>query len=321
MKLRVLAGFLLIVVGLLGTASAIASAQSATPPLHPQAAPISTTEARFQWVPGQENRYFCLDYARSASDLINLTGTWRNSGCGTTSNSHVVSSLACGTKYFARVWTSAAGGLYSSIVTVETLSCARAISAPTGLAVVFATRSTARLDWDAGTDNRWFCIDTAKSRAELLNFGGNWHNHACWSTSTQITIGGLACETTYYWRVFVWNPITRIHSDVSTFRTASCETTLVEAPIEAVDVDKVGGEYVARIVVGRPDTCHSFGSYAAEASGNVIEVTVYNKVAPNSCAQVSSTYTLTLNLGSGFFSGVTYVVVVNDTEVAYFTAS
>jgi hypothetical protein len=294
----------------------------ATPPIHLQGAAFSVTQARFQWTPGKENHYFCVDYAKSMTDLLQRSGTWRNSGCGTTSNSHVVDNLACGTRYFVRVWTSAGGGLYSQPVTVQTYSCATAISAPTNLGVVFTTSTTARLDWKPGKDNRWFCVDTARSPSDLLHKTGTWRNHACWTTSSQVTISGLKCGTVYYWRVYAWNKITNIHSGYTYFVTASCDTTLEKADIEDVDVDKVDGDYRAEIEVSKPNTCHSFGAYDSETSGNVIEITVYNEVSGDSCtATPGATYTLTINLGSGFFSGVTYVVIVNDDETDFFTAS
>jgi len=291
------------------------SSGRATPPLHLQGAAFSATQARFQWLPGAGNRYFCLDYARTLPDLLNRVGSWRNSGCSPNpSNSLIVSNLACGANYFARVWTPAGGGLYSTLVSVQTYSCASVISAPTNLLKIFVTKTKARLDWEAGKDNRWFCIDTARSRSDLLNQGSSWMNHACWTTSTQATISGLRCETVYYWRVYAWNQVSNVHSDVSTFTTDDCDTTQVKAPIEDVDVDRVGNEYFAKIVVGRPDACHSFGSYTADTFGNVIELTVYNKKVSGSCAQIYTTYTLTINLGSGYATGVRYIVTVNDDE-------
>jgi len=294
---------------------------TASPPSNLQAAAFSATAARLQWVPGNGNVYFCVDFAKSTSDLLNLTGTWRNSGCGTTAYSHVVTGLSCGTTYYVRVWTSAGGGLYSPLRTLKTYSCATAISPPTNLAVVFTTTTTARLDWDAGKDNRWFCIDTAKTQADLLSFNGTWRNHGCWTTNTQLTIDGLSCETLYYWRVYAWNPIANVHSSTSTFKTDDCDSGLVKAPIEDVNVAKVGADYYATIVVGKPDTCHSFGSYSSEVLGNIIKLTVLNSVAADGvCTDVYSTYTLVINLGHSFFSGVTYVVVVNDEESDAFTA-
>ena len=304
-----------------GSSGGGSSTGSATPPLHLQGAAFSPTQARFQWIPGMDNRFFCLDYAKSLSDLINGFGTWRNTGCGTTSNSVVVSNLSCGTNYFARVWTPAGGGLYSSVATIQTSSCASAISPPTNLRIVFATKTTARIDWEPGKDNRWFCIDTARNQQDLLEYEDTWRNHSCWTTNTQETIRGLSCGDLYFYRIYTWNPITSAHSGIGTFRTDNCNTSLVEAPIEDIDVDKVGNEYHAEITVGKPNSCHSFGGYEADTFGNVIELTIYNTVAPGACAEVYSTYTLTINLGSGYFSGTTYVVVVNDDESDTFTAN
>jgi hypothetical protein len=304
-----------------GSSGGGSSGGTARPPTNLQAAAFSATQARFQWTPGSGNRYFCLDYAKSINDLLNRGGSWRNSGCGTTSNSHVVNVLACGTTYYARVWTPAGGGLYSPVRSVTTYSCASAISAPVNLTVVFTTKTTARLDWDPGKDNRWFCVDTAKSQADLVGLTGTWRNHSCWTTASQVTIGGLSCETLYFWRVYTWNRITNAHSGISSFRTDDCDTSQVRAPIEDVDVDKVGAEYRATIVVGKPNTCHSFGAYESSISGNVIRITVYNTVAEGACAEVYSTYDLVINLGSGFFTGVTYTVVVNDDESDSFTAN
>jgi hypothetical protein len=245
-----------------------------------------------------------------------------DAGCGTTSNSHQVDKLSCGTTYYVRVWTSAGGGLYSQPITVRTFSCASAISAPTNLRVEFATKTAARLDWTPGKDNHWFCVDTARSTSDLLNLTGSWRNHACWTTSSQVTITGLKCGTVYYWQVYAWNRITNVHSNLTFFVTDSCDTSMEKADIEDVDVHKVGSEYRAEIEVKKPTSCHSFGAYEVEISGNLIEITVYNSVLDEPCmATPGDTYELTINLGSGFFSGVTYVVVVNNDESDTFTAS
>jgi len=295
---------------------------SVSPPSNLQAAALSATSARFQWVPGNNNFFFCLDFARSVSDLLSLQGSWRNSGCGNTGNSHVVSNMTCGATYYARVWTAAGGGLYSARTQVTTFPCTSAISAPTNLQVVFETMTTARLDWAPGLDNRWFCVDTAKSRSDLLSYSGTWRNHACWTSASQVTVGGLTCDTLYYWRVYAWNPITNIHSDVSTFHTDDCDDTLVEAPIDDVDVEKVGSNYLATIVAVLSNECHSFASYQVQRSGNVVDITILNSVADEDpCAEVTDTYELTINLGSSFTPGVTYTVVVNDDESDAFLAT
>jgi hypothetical protein len=293
-----------------------------SPPTNLQAAAFSATSARFQWVPGNGNFFFCLDFARSVSDLLSLQGTWRNSGCGNTSNSHVLTNLACGTTYYARVWTPAGGGLYSARTQVTTFPCASAISAPTNLQVVFETMTTARLDWTPGKDNIWYCVDTARSHSDLLSFRGTWRNHACFTTASQVTIGGLTCDTLYYWRVFAWNTITGIHSNVATFHTDDCDDTLVEAPIEDVDVDKVGSDYHVTIEAVLSNTCHSFASYQVQRSGNIVEITILNSVEDDDdCTAVIDTYELTINLGSSFTPGVTYTVIVNDDESDSFLAT
>jgi hypothetical protein len=298
------------------------STGGATPPTNLQAAAFSVTGARFQWVPGNGNVYFCVDYAKNAVDLINFGPTWRNSGCGTTSYSHVINNLACGTTYYARIWTPAGGGLYSPVRTITTYSCANAISAPTNLGIVFETTTTARLAWQPGKDNLWFCVDTAKTQADLLNYTGTWRNYGCWTTSSQLTIDGLTCETKYYWRVYAWNTVANVHSETSVFTTDACDSSQAKAPIESVSVAKVSGDYYATIVVGKPDSCHSFGSYTSDVQGTTIKLTVLNSVSDDDvCADVYSTYTLVINLGHNFVHGVTYVVLVNNDESDAFTAN
>jgi hypothetical protein len=95
-------------------ASAIASArqaaaEGASPPNHLQAAAVSETAARFQWMAGQGDEWYCLDLASTPDDLESLTGTWFNSGCGMTGTSHVVKGLQCSATYFTRVWAQTAG--------------------------------------------------------------------------------------------------------------------------------------------------------------------------------------------------------------------
>jgi len=291
-------------------------------PTHLQGAAISATSARFQWVPGNGNRFFCLDFALNTADLLTRSGTWRNSGCGNISNSHVVSGLSCGTTYVARVWTSAGGGLYSGQTQVTTRPCASAISPPTNVRVLSESRTTAFVDWSPGADNRWYCVDTAETRSDLLEFEDTWRNHSCWTTASQATIGGLRCDTTYHLRVYAWNVIANVHSGIITFQTDDCDGDLVEAPIDDVDVDQVGDDYHAEITARLPNDCHSFASYQVNRSGNVVNITVLNAVSDdNDCDEEDDTYDLTVNLGDNFTDGVTYTVIVNDDESDTFTAS
>jgi hypothetical protein len=296
---------------------------SVSAPSNLQAAALSATRARFQWVPGNGNRYFCVDYARNVNDLVNRVGTWRNSGCGTTGNSHTVSGLACGTIYYARVWTSAGGGLYSGLAQVATQSCSTVISPPTNIEVESVTKTTATVDWTRGKANRWFCVDTARTQSDLLNYTGTWRNHDCWTSDSFATIGGLSCGKLYYLRVYAWNEIANVHSDFVTFQTAACQDSdLVEAPIVDVDVSKVGNNYFADIVAALPNGCHSFASYLVERQGNFIDITVLNSVAnTEGCEDTYSTYELSINLGSNFTSGQTYTVSANDDESDTFTAN
>ncbi len=76
----------------------------ATGPLHVAGASISDTAAKFTWEPGNGNLWYCLDYAATPEDLLSQTGSWRNTGCGTTTTSHLVINMHCGREYFARVW-------------------------------------------------------------------------------------------------------------------------------------------------------------------------------------------------------------------------
>lgn len=95
-----------------------------TPPYNLYSTNVTQNSARIGWTPGQENAWFCVDTAKSVGDLLNLSGSWRNHHCGTTSNLVTVSGLDCGTQYFYLVysWNSRAN-IKSAPSSFQTAAC------------------------------------------------------------------------------------------------------------------------------------------------------------------------------------------------------
>lgn len=295
----------------------------ATGPLHVAAASISDTAARFSWEPGNGNLWYCLDYAVTEADLLNQTGTWRNSGCGMTATTHIVEGMHCGRTYQARVWAwTTQGGRHSAPVKVTTQPCATTISEATNLHAVFEAPSIVRLAWTPGNNNIWYCLDLASSQSDILSFGETWENH-CGLTEPEIELRHLDCDTVYYYRVYTWNFNVNAHSVVRNFKTAGCDLDDDRAPVLDVDVHQsVGDLYVAEVLVELPNGCHQPGYYRIERDGNRIEIKVNNLIeeVQVACSLATGSHLWTIRLGSDFDSGVTYEFDVNG-KLSEFTPS
>jgi hypothetical protein len=204
---------------------------------------------------------------------------------------------------------------------VQTRSCASTISPPTNLQATRLNDGGILFDWTPGQGNIWYCLDTAKDPTDLLNGTGSWRNHGCWSTDSQWTVYGLDCSEQYYWAVYSWNYDANVKSAVATVQSQACKSETQLAPIVSVDVEKVGTSYRADIVAALPDGCHEPESYRVQRSGNTIQITVWNDVAPGPCTFIYSEYQLNINLGSNFTAGQTYQVVVNNSKSDSFVAN
>jgi len=294
-------------------------AASITPPTNLQAAANSQTSIRFQWNAGQNNYSFCLNTATSLTDLQFGGPSWRNHGCGSNSTAIQLNGVACGTTYYWNVWAwSPFGTATSYTASVQSASCS--IGAPTNLRAVDIREDVALLAWTPGANNVWYCVNTARSLHDLQVGGPTWRNHGCWTTATSLWVGGLRCDSTYYWNVFTWNPSTSTTSATASFETDACDSHLEEAPIDDVDVRLQGDNYWADIIAVLPNGCHEFEEYEVEYVGNVIEITVLNRVFESShCDPADRFYELNIDLGDDFEPGEMYEVIVNGDESDDFT--
>jgi hypothetical protein len=196
---------------------------------------------RFRWDRGENNFWYCVDYATSVSDLNNLTGSWANYGCGTTGTQIDIpnSALPCGVTVYWRVW--AAGpftGGHSSRDDFEAADCT--FSVAKNLKTTALTSTTVKFEWEKGLDNSWFCVDTGKSQSDLLNFTGTWKNYGCGTTATAVEVSGLECNTRYYWRVYAQGVTGQGHSVVATLDTPACVNFTVPHDLDTSDVTKTG---------------------------------------------------------------------------------
>jgi hypothetical protein len=298
-----------------------AAADGVTPPLHLQASAVSETAARFSWKAGAGNDWFCIDLAGTPDDLESLTGTWFNSGCGMTGTSHLVKGLQCSATYFARVYASTPdGGMYTPPLRVDMHECASTITAPTEMRVLFATAFSARLAWDPGDHNNWFCVETALDQAELLDYGESWESRGCGTTESELTLDRLECETYYYWRVVAWNFRVDTIGDIRVFKTDDCDGRLRRAPVQSVKLHEDGADYDLEVVVALPDGCATPGLYRVSREANQVIVSVRNTyIEPlTTCADIESKHTWKIDLGSDFAEGEWYVVLVNGEVSTWF---
>jgi hypothetical protein len=178
---------------------------------------------RFDWNPGENNIWYCVNTAENFADLATGGSTWRNHGCWTTSSALNVSTLPCDRTIYWNVyaWNTVTGAT-SEAATTQTDACSSVFSPPDDLEASNIQRTSVRLTWDAGLNNVWFCVNKAETEEDLASGLDTWRNHGCWSTTETLNLTGLECGTTYYWNVFAWNTVTNGTSETATFATSAC---------------------------------------------------------------------------------------------------
>ena len=173
----------------------------------------------FDWDRGADNLSFCIDIASSPNDLVSFSGSYRNVVCGI-DDSEVDLGVGCGGVIYWRVYAiGSSGGGHSAIATATTSVCG--FSVPYNLDADDVERTSVQLDWDRGTENIGFCVDTAKTLTDLTNFTGTWVSQGC-GVRTEMDLFGLTCGTVYYWRVYGIGNSTAAHSSPSQFITDPC---------------------------------------------------------------------------------------------------
>jgi hypothetical protein len=193
---------------------------------------------RINWQAGSGNLSYCVDTAFTQSDLVNIQGSWHNWGCGTTSTSLDLSNLACGRTHYYRVW--AAGyndSGYSEIDTFVAPDCN--FSPPTDPNATVQTDNTVRVTWDRGENNLFYCVDLALTTDDLTSVSGTWRNAACGTTGTAADLSGLACDTTYYYRIWGAGSADSGYSSIDNFTTHTCDFDAAHNLEATVNVDSV----------------------------------------------------------------------------------
>jgi hypothetical protein len=197
-----------------------------SPPDDPTSKVLGPNTVQFSWDRGSNNSFFCVDTADTEYDLTHLTDTWANHGCRVTGTTFTANDIACGKKQYWRVWAAGTGATgYSSIATFITPACTN-FTPPTDLTSTIAGGKV-RFEWDAGRDNLWFCVDTAKTQDDLNHLTGSWQNWGCGTTKDFVEVplidpgesGGLVCPQKYYWRVFARGTSTSGTSVVESIET------------------------------------------------------------------------------------------------------
>ena len=186
---------------------------------------IGPGAVRFDWNPGRENIWYCVNTAESFADLATGGPTWRNHGCWTTNTQMDVGGLRCGATYFWNVYAwNMTSNATSNFASFQTPPCPTAITPPTGLNATNPAAGVVRFDWDAGDNNIWYCVNTAETFADLATGGPTWRNHGCWNTNSRLDLSTLPCGRTIFWNVFAWNLVTNATSYAATAQTSPCSS-------------------------------------------------------------------------------------------------
>jgi hypothetical protein len=96
----------------------------------------------------------------------------------------------------------------------------------------------------------------------------------------------------------------------------------VLAPIDGLDIRVLESnppQYMLNVRAGLPSGCAERNRHETRRDADAITVTVLNWMPAGSppCTMIYGSYVLNVNLGSGFRSGTTYTVSVNDKKTTF----
>jgi hypothetical protein len=209
-------------------------------PAHNLDADVFDDFVRVSWQRGTGNSFFCVDTARTQSDLVNQRNTWRNWGsCGTQVTHFDLTQLGCGRTYFYRVFAAGSGGSGHSVIdSFVTEDCN--FTPPSNPSATVRSDGSVRIRWDRGTDNRFFCIDFAFSEDDLVDLEGSWFNSGCGQTATSVTVTGLDCGRVYFYRIWAAGTQESGYTEIDSFATPPCDFE----PPDDLDVEVVDDGHV-----------------------------------------------------------------------------
>ncbi len=264
---------------------------------HNVSAQVYNDFVRVSWQAGNNNLYYCVDTAFTQSDLVNFIGSWHNWGCGTTSTQIDLANLACGRDHYLRIW--AAGpntSGYSEIIHFVSQDCDVNFSPPTNPDAQVLSSTSARLSWDEGTNNSFFCVDLATSQSNLLNLTGSWFNTHCGTTATTIDVGGLQCDTTYYWRVWAAGPGTSGYSSIDQFTTDACMASLT--PPTNLDTPRISTN---KAQTTWDDSSPVASYYCVDYAESQSDLTTFGDTWANTCTTDTEAVLMNLSAGTQYY--------------------
>lgn len=149
---------------------------------------ITTTSATVSWSAVSGANSYDVDYK------LNSSATWVNAATGATTLSVNLSALTSGSLYDWRVRANCTSGssayTQAQFTTTSTVTC----NAPAGLSSSGITASAATVSWGAVSGATSYLVEyKTNASATWLTFGN--------TTTTSVTISGLAASTLYDWRV------------------------------------------------------------------------------------------------------------------------
>ena len=202
-----------------------AATASSTGPIATAATGIQQTQFTANWgIVGGATTYY-LDVATDASFTAFVTG-YNNLNVGLVTTS-LVTGLTCGTLYYYRIRAQTACGPSSSsnTITITTLSSP---SAPTATSASSIQQTQFTANWGSVADATTYYLDVATDAGFTTFVPG--YNGLSVGAVTTYNVTGLACYTTYYYRVRAGSGCgASSNSNTITATTCACTPTATAA--------------------------------------------------------------------------------------------
>ena len=204
-----------------GTIDVTTSASTPAAPTANAASSIAQTTFVANWAVSSNASTYYLDVATD-NGFASFVSIYDSLNVGNVTT-YSVSGLACGATYYYRIRASNACGtsISSNTITVTTSSVNPTV--PSAKAASAVTQSSFYANWSASSAASKYYLDVS-TNIDFLSFVPGYADLEV-GNDTSYNVTGLACDSTYYYRVRANNPCSTSSNSSTISTTVTCATT------------------------------------------------------------------------------------------------